>query len=153
MIEELTRVTEKPQAMSPLVSFLCKDVYRTDVHGDRYYDVFVTENAVETMQTGKGTYPTGSFVIKAKYPIPDRSSKVELFTVMRKMPVGYAPEIGDWEFSIVDGDANHVLARGKINSCIGCHVSYADTDYVTRKYMPPLSAGGMPTNDLQPTIN
>jgi hypothetical protein len=135
MIQELTRVTEKPHLMSPLVSLLCKDVYRTDVHGDRYYDVFLTENAVEAMQTGKGTYPTGSFVIKAKYPSQDRSSKVELFTVMRKMSSGYAPEIGDWEFSVVNGDANQVLARGKIGSCIECHVSYADTDYVTRKYM------------------
>ncbi|MEM8733236.1 MAG: hypothetical protein AAGG44_03380 [Planctomycetota bacterium] len=28
-----------------------------------------------------------------------------------------------------------MTARGKIESCIACHLGYEDTDYVTREYL------------------
>lgn len=134
-IEEMTRVTEEPYRMSPETIGRCLIWGHDDVHGSRFCDVFVTPNAVETMRSGTGTYPVGTVIVKAKYPDTNRESRIELYTVMRKMSDGYAPEFGNWEFSVVDGDARHVHARGKISSCLECHVNYAATDFVTRTYI------------------
>ena len=56
---------------------------------------------------------------------------------MRKMHAGYDTDHGDWEYSIVSiVDGKHKLfSRGKTKSCIVCHESYSDTDYVTRSYL------------------
>ena len=61
--------------------------------------------------------------------------KIELFTVMRKMKVGYDSKHGDWEYSVIDAEATHVLARGHVESCVSCHDEYAKSDFVTRTYL------------------
>lgn len=151
--KNLTQITEEPHLMDPSVSHACggdglvfvdesetrqsrqspNSEFRSNVHGDRFCDVFVSENAKEVIRSGEGEYPTGAVIVKTKFP--DRSRKiVELFTVMRKMQPGYSPEHGNWEYSVIDAEAQHVLARGKITSCIQCHESYSMTDFVTRAY-------------------
>jgi hypothetical protein len=133
--EKLKKVTEIPFEMSPNTAGLCiAPVSDYEVHGNRFCDVYVTENANNILRSGNGTYPVGSTIVKAKYPDAKRS-KIELFTVMRKRIAGYDPTHGDWEYSVVDGDAEHVLARGRIESCISCHDQYARTDFVTRTYL------------------
>lgn len=111
------------------------------------------------MATGKGTYPVGTAILKEKLqpvaapnqppanPAPSANNKAngppapqyttELFTGMLKREAGYNPAGGDWEYFVISGDANKLLARGKIDSCIDCHQAYKSTDYVTRAYMPP----------------
>ena len=108
--------------------------FRVDVHGGRFCDVFVTANALQTIRSAEGRYPPGTLIVKAKYPDGNRQ-KIELFTVMCKRAAGYSPDHGDWEYCVVDANAAHVLARGKIASCIRCHDDYASTDFVTRAYL------------------
>ena len=135
--ERLKKVTEAPFEMSPNTAGLCiAPQSDSEVHGDRFCDVYVTENANSIIRTGKGTYPVGSTIVKVKYP-DEKRSKIELFTVMRKRNAGYDPKHGDWEYGVVDGNAERVLARGRIESCISCHDQYAKTDFVTRMYLKP----------------
>lgn len=131
----LERITDEPFCMSPETVGACLIWGHKDVHGRRYCDVFMTAEAIPTIRSGEGKYAEGTVIVKAKYPDQNRESKIELYTVMRKMPEGYAPDFGNWEFSVVDGDADYVLARGKISSCVECHMNYAATDFVTRTYM------------------
>jgi len=132
--QSLSRVTDEPHEMHPQIAGACGISLVADVHGQRFCDVFVTNDALQTIRSGKGSYAPGALIVKAKYPLSDRKN-VELFTVMRKRNPGYSPEHGDWEYSVVDANARQVLARGKITSCIECHDSYTSTDFVTRKYM------------------
>lgn len=132
--QSLTRVTENPFLMNAPSAGQCLIFPHHEVHGDRYCDVFVSNDAVKIIQSGEGKYPEQTFIVKAKYTTPDRR-RIELFTVMRKMGSGYAPEQGDWEYSVVDAEISHVLARGRINSCAICHEFHATTDYVTRTYI------------------
>jgi hypothetical protein len=128
------RVTAKPHRMNPNTAGLCIVVPKADVHGDRFCDVFVSTEAEKTIRSGLGKYPANSLIVKAKYPRANRKN-IELYTVMRKMDAGYAPESGDWEYAVVDGAARHVLARGLISSCVECHQEYKSTDFVTRTYL------------------
>lgn len=140
------RVTEKPYLMHLDVQVRCNfslsesgkpippDPFKSSIHGDRYCDVFVSEDAKEPIQNAGKTYPVGSVIIKAKYP-DDKRENIELFTVMRKREAGYFPNHGDWEFSVVDGEAKRVLSRGRIESCTDCHDGYQNTDFVSRVYL------------------
>ena len=75
-----------------------------------------------------------SVIVKAKLK-SETSRDAILNTVMRKMQDGYDSMHGDWEYAVLDGPSNRVVARGRIDSCITCHREYASTDYVTRAYM------------------
>ncbi len=133
--KKLHRVTQVPYEMSPNTAGLCiEPKSNSAVHGDRFCDVYVTTNAKDAMEKGNATYPVDSIVVKVKYPDRNRS-KIELFTVMRKMKVGYDSKHGDWEYSVIDAEATHVLARGHVESCVSCHDEYAKSDFVTRTYM------------------
>jgi hypothetical protein len=144
---DLFRVTDKPFRMTEKVHLPCNftvgtpietfpDRFGQSVHGDRYCDVFVSSEAKAPILDGKSVYPENSLIIKAKYPNAQRE-KIELFTVMRKMPPGYSTEQGDWEYSVIDAEAKHVLSRGKLDSCIECHEAYRNSDFVTRVYLMP----------------
>jgi hypothetical protein len=102
-----------------------------------FCDVYVNSIAKDTIVSGRGTYPEGSIVIKSKLLKPDDASPV-LFTVMQKMPEGYDDDHGNWKYSVVDGSDFRLIASGRIESCIACHESYKETDYVTRTYLRPL---------------
>ena len=86
------------------------------------------------MSTGRGTYPLGTIILKQKL-FDAESKRVDFYTGMRKREKGYNPQAGDWEFFALDRKARMVTARGKIESCIGCHQAYAESDYVSRRYL------------------
>ncbi len=131
----LQRVTDVPYKMSSNTSGLCIELASNPkVHGDRFCDVYVNHKAKDPIAKGNATYPVDSIVVKVKYPDRNRS-KIELFTVMRKMKVGYDSKHGDWEYSVIDAEATHVLARGHVESCVSCHDEYAKSDFVTRTYL------------------
>lgn len=144
--QSMHRVTEKPYLMHLDVQVRCNfsfsepgkplppDPFKSSIHGDRYCDVFVSENAKEPIQNAGKSYPVGSVIIKAKYP-DDKRGNIELFTVMRKREAGYFLDHGDWEFSVVDGEAKRVLSRRRIESCTDCHDGYQNTDFVSRVYL------------------
>jgi hypothetical protein len=133
-LDGFVRVTEKPFLMHAPTATQCVINTHVDVHGDRFCDVYVSKDGEAAIRAGAEKYPIGTLVIKSKYPDEERS-KVELYTVMRKMPEGYWPEHGDWEFSVVDSEKKHVLARGRVESCADCHDAYSASGYLTRTYM------------------
>ena len=137
-LEALHRVTEAPHRMADSTSILCRIAYNTNIHEGSatpaFCHVYVTADAKEPMAAGKGAYPRGSAIVKAKLD-SEESSDVVLYTVMRKMEEGYDAKHGDWEYAVLDGPSKRVLARGRIDSCIECHQQYVSTDYVTRAYM------------------
>lgn len=153
----MNRVTDQPLSMDMWVATLCRGPLPTDLpeanpHRGHYVHVYVTPGEEQTIRTGKGTYPVGTLIVKEKLPgifahsgrseeeqraieLKTGKNRVpELFTVMLKREAGYHPECGDWEFMVVSGDVKQILARGKLDSCVDCHKSHKQTDYVTQLY-------------------
>ena len=135
---QFSRMTSVPFLMDDLASKLCAPAVAVqdehDPHAERYCHVYVNDIGKATLQSGNGRYPRGSVIVKQKYR-DHQCTHTELFTLMRKVGNGYDQEHGDWEYAVVDGAAERVLSRGKIDSCIACHEDYQATDYVTRLYV------------------
>jgi hypothetical protein len=49
---------------------------------------------------------------------------------MYKRAPGFNPKGGDWEFLILDGAATKIQERQKKGSCLDCHDSQRDRDFV-----------------------
>jgi hypothetical protein len=133
-LDGFVRVTDKPFLMHAPTATQCVINTHVDVHGDRFCDVYISKGGEAAIRAGTAEYPVGTIVIKIKYPDEERS-KIELYTVMRKMPKGYWPGHGDWEFGVLDSEKKHVLARGRVESCANCHDAYAASGYLTRTYL------------------
>ena len=137
-VEALHRVTDAPHRMADSTVVFCRIAYNTNIHegagAPAYCHVYVTADAKEAMVSGKGRYPRGAVIVKAKLA-SEKSGNPTLYTVMRKMEEGYDAKHGDWEYAVLDGPSKRVLARGRIDSCIECHQQHAETDHVTRAYM------------------
>jgi hypothetical protein len=75
------------------------------------------------------TFPVGSVIVREKLAKPDDQSP-EMLAVMVKRAPGFNPRAGDWEFLLVDGSASKVIERQKKGSCLDCHVSQRERDFV-----------------------
>lgn len=147
-LSRMHRVTKTPVKMDVAASFLCAAPSPArkppgTPHSDYYCHVFVDEAGRPMMESGKGTYPAGTLIVKQKFA-DVKGKSVELYTLMRKMEPGYDAEHGDWEYSIVNRQATQVLARGRLESCIECHKAYKAADYVTRLYIPEIEPAEKP---------
>ena len=135
--EPLIRITETSFRMSPAAATLCRAAKtQRPPHVGYHCHVFANERAREPIQSGVGEYPAGSVIVKQKY-YTRLAKKTALFTIMRKMNSGYDDENGNWEYSVVDSTGTNLLSSGRQESCISCHASYEDTDFVTRVYLDP----------------
>jgi hypothetical protein len=106
-------------------------------HLQKFVNVFVNERGRRAMlEELKPRFPAGSLVVKEKLDRRD-AAEPELLTAMYKREAGFDPEGGDWEYMVLDGQGREVRARGKLESCRACHQAAADTDFVTRDYLPP----------------
>jgi hypothetical protein len=105
-------------------------------HRDKYITVYVNDRARRPlMEQEKPKYPQGSIIVKEKLTTAESKSP-ELLTVMIKRERGYNPAVGDWEFMGLDGTGEIVRARGKLETCQGCHQKYSHVDHVHRGYLP-----------------
>lgn len=133
---EMVRVTPKPVRINWAGAPLCQrpNHIRHSPHGEHWIHVFVSPGGTNAMTTGKGTYSEGTMILKQKFE--DAEGKTtEFYTGMRKRERGYNPELGDWEFFMLDAGGHMVTARGKIESCMDCHSKYPKTDFVSRRYL------------------
>ena len=138
-----TKVNDKPQYMAPRVSAMCAaptkaqiDKEKSNPHLEKFINVYVNSTGKDEMLTKKNPkFPVGTVIVKEKLSSPD-SQTPELLTVMIKREKGFKPEVGDWEFMTVDGEATKVTSRGKLENCKACHLDYEQNDFVTRKYLP-----------------
>ncbi len=106
-----------------------------------YIDVFTNLIAKEALIRGSGKFPLGSVILKRKSRTPD-GKDTEYYTGMRKNGHGYWPEMGDWEFLVLDASGKEAEA-GRLVSCSDCHARWAGADFVSRNYFDPCIPGGM----------
>jgi len=74
-------------------------------------------------------FPVGSIIIREKLSAPD-DARPALLAVMFKRAPGFNPAGGDWEFLTVDGAVTKIQERQKHGSCLQCHASQRDADFV-----------------------
>ena len=86
------------------------------------------------MTSGTGAYPQGTMILKRKYQDP-QGRTTELFAGMLKREKGYNPEVGDWQFFVLDSRGERVTEFGRLDSCIDCHAAFRKNDFVSRKYV------------------
>jgi hypothetical protein len=104
-------------------------------HEGFWIHVYVTPGGHDMMTTGKGVYPPGTLILKQKF-LDAVGKKTELFTGMLKREKGYAPQVGDWEFFVLNAQATRVTSmKNELISCATCHESFRDTDFVSRSYL------------------
>jgi hypothetical protein len=97
--------------------------------------VYFNETARAAMSSQRpAKFPTGSIIVSEKLSKPD-GPPPELLAVMVKRAAGFNAASGDWEFLVVSGALTEVRERQKKGSCIKCHSSQAERDFVF-----PLSA-------------
>lgn len=134
--DDMVQVTPKPYRINWAGAPLCArpNYIPHSPHGEHWIHVFVSRSGTNAMTTGKGTYPEGTVILKQKFT-DAAGTKTEFYTGMRKREKGYNPELGDWEFFMLDSGGYHVTARGKIESCMDCHTKYPTTDFVSRRYL------------------
>jgi Cytochrome P460 len=135
-----TKANDKPKIMHSDVLALCRaplpKELDNDIHNNRYINVYVNSIGKTEMLTKKNPeFPVGTIIVKEKLDTPD--SKIPaLLTVMIKRKKGFNPEVGDWEFMTLNGDATQVTSKGKIQSCQSCHINYEENNFIARDYLP-----------------
>ncbi len=141
------RITQNPYQMETWVMMRCvgpspeeirvaqkeKTLGISDPHIKKFVHVYVSQNGETAMRTNSGVFPQGTIVLKEKFS-DAAGRRTELFTGMLKRESGYNPECGDWEFFTLPGDASKISQRGKLQSCMDCHVEYKSSDFVTKSY-------------------
>jgi hypothetical protein len=93
-------------------------------HGS-FMTTYVNKMALESLKTN-GEMAYGSLIVTENY---SDQKKLQTLTVMYKIK-GYNPDAGDWFWAKYDALNGYVLASGKEESCIGCHGSKRDNDYL-----------------------
>ena len=102
-----------------------------DTHeGPVFGIVYANEAAREPLANeGRTKFPAGSMIVREKLARAD-DAQPELVAVMIKRAAGFNPSGGDWEFITIDGGLTKVRERQKKGSCLECHSSQADRDFV-----------------------
>ena len=74
-------------------------------------------------------FPPGAIIVREKLAKAD-DARPQLLTVMIKRDRGFNPRANDWEFLMLDGATNKILERQKEGSCLDCHASQKQRDFV-----------------------
>jgi hypothetical protein len=139
--DKLVRVTREPFPSAPQIMAYCVSTIQSQSpHDGHWIHVFVTSRGYDTMKTGKGTYPRGTLILKEKFADAEGQNPV-LFTGMLKREKGYAPDVGDWQFFVLNADATFA-DTSDMRSCIKCHAPLRSTDFVSRRYLTAKVAAG-----------
>ncbi|MGH9873265.1 MAG: cytochrome P460 family protein [Pyrinomonadaceae bacterium] len=133
-------VNPVPVIMDQRAAAACAIVLKPDAdlnpHSTRYISVYVNRLGQESMMNRlTPVFPEGSIIVKEKF-VNQFAKTPELLTVMVKHKQGYDSETGDWEYLVTDGSGLKIEERGSLARCNTCHVSYKESDYVTRTYLP-----------------
>ncbi|HXX56914.1 MAG TPA: cytochrome P460 family protein [Thermodesulfovibrionales bacterium] len=103
-----------------------KLVSGNDPHGP-LTTTYLNDTALSALS--KGDMVDGSCIIMENYSADKR---LETLTVMYKVK-GYNPDAGDWFWVQYSSNNGYVLESGKVDSCIACHKSRQDTDYLHKE--------------------
>ncbi len=101
------------------------------MHGSRMVDYYTIDraNAIAVQAATHGVarvtrFPAGSLYIKENYDI---HKVLKTVTAMLKVP-GYDAADRDWVMAAYKPDG-HLIAYGRVQSCISCHALAASTDF------------------------
>jgi predicted RNA-binding protein with PUA domain len=98
--------------------------------GKSFGVVYVNSLAREFVSAGPSfQFPPGAIIVREKLAKAD-DARPQLLTVMIKRVRGFNPKANDWEFLMLDGATNKILERQKEGSCLDCHESQKQRDYV-----------------------
>jgi hypothetical protein len=78
---------------------------------------------------GEKRFPPGSIIVREKLAKAD-DTQPQLLTAMIKRSRGFNPKANDWEFLMIDGTMSKILEQPKQGSCIKCHASQKQRDFV-----------------------
>ncbi|HVF43058.1 MAG TPA: cytochrome P460 family protein [Pyrinomonadaceae bacterium] len=92
--------------------------------------VYFNDAAEAALKGGRPLkFPAGSVIVSERLSKPGDATP-QVLAVMLKRPAGFSPQSGDWEFLVVDGALTKVRERQKKGSCLKCHASRRDDDFV-----------------------
>ena len=74
-------------------------------------------------------FPRGSIIVREKLARADDAQPL-LLTVMIKRARAFNSKANDWEFLVVDGAMTKIQERQKKGSCLDCHASQKQRDFV-----------------------
>jgi len=100
-----------------------------DGHAESTYGVVYANDLARAALAGDLKFPAGSIIVREKLSKPDAATP-QLLAVMVKRAAGFNPKGGDWEFLTVDGALTKVTGRQKKGSCLDCHASQRERDFV-----------------------
>lgn len=130
--------------MNPELAMLCRGASKEEVerarlkfgpHANTGIVIFMNPSAANAFATNGSVYPIGAIIVKQKtiHGYTDKNGKRihepdNGIGGMIKRPAGYDPRNGDWEYFYFE-DAKKIES-GRITSCVQCHSSAKDKDYV-----------------------
>lgn len=77
----------------------------------------------------RAKFPAGSIIVREKLA-REGDAAPQLLAIMIKRAPGFNPKGGDWEFLTADGSATKIRERQKSGSCLDCHASRREQDFV-----------------------
>lgn len=138
------RITKDVVFVNPELAMLCRGVSKEQVdaarikfgpHANTGILIYMNKLAAGAFITNAGAFPIGAVIVKQKtiydYTNTDGKRVHEADTGvggMVKRPVGYDPTHGDWEYFYFENPAK--IESGRILTCVQCHSSAKDKDYV-----------------------
>ncbi len=87
--------------------------------------IYLNDAAFSSLKNPEGM-ADGSIIVSENYAA---DQKLDSRTVMYKIK-GYNPEGGDWFWVRYTGDSGYAQESGKVETCITCHGSKKEEDYL-----------------------
>jgi hypothetical protein len=138
------QITKSVVFVNPELALLCRGASKEEVdavrikfgpHANTGILIYMNKLAADAFGTNAAVFPVGAVVVKQKtiQGYFDKTGKRVREADsgvggMVKRPVGYDPTNGDWEYFYFE-DAKKI-ERGRISTCVQCHSSAKDKDYV-----------------------
>ena len=128
------RLTREPRAVSRRLAQLCRVLWPEEIAQDReqygphslaWVHVYANEAAAAELARSRRPFPVGAVIVKEKL---GEQQAVAGIGAMQKMPPGYDPEGGDWQYVYVDESGK--LAQGRLENCRTCHMRAKERDHV-----------------------
>ena len=82
-------------------------------------DVYANEPALRALVTRTREAPVGTIIVEEHFEKSSSGGQGPVM-VMEKRAKGFAPEHGDWRYTVV-GSAGQLVKDGVVDSCAGCH--------------------------------
>lgn len=137
------QITKDVVLVNPMLAMLCRGASKAEVdaagmrfgpHANTGILVFMNDPAATAFRTNAARFPVGAVVVKQKtvHGYTDKSGKRVVGNNgvggMVKRSPGFDPKHGDWEYFYFENPKQ--IQSGRITSCVQCHDSAKDKDYV-----------------------